>query len=128
MEKHFWTECKAEGMYTPDMREDHLENAIFKALADPNRRLLLDLLYEEDGRTLSELCAHLNMTRHGVMKHLSVLEATGLITTRKSGREKFHYLNSVPITQIHDRWVSKFAEPWTSGAILKRTSDGCKDK
>lgn len=97
------------------MPEDQSDNLVFKALADPSRRLLLDVLFDNDGRTLTELCDYLNMTRHGVMKHLSILEEAGLITTQKSGREKFHYLNAVPITRIHDRWVSKFARPWTSG-------------
>jgi uncharacterized protein YndB with AHSA1/START domain/DNA-binding transcriptional ArsR family regulator len=92
-----------------------LENQTFKALADPSRRKLLDLLYVEDGRTLGDLCNHLQMTRFGVMKHLNRLEEAGLITTRKVGREKFHYLNPVPIYQIYDRWVSKYAEPWVSG-------------
>ncbi|WP_311200743.1 helix-turn-helix transcriptional regulator [Paenibacillus sp. p3-SID867] len=97
------------------MPEEHSENHIFRALADPSRRLLLDLLFEDDGRTLTELCDYLNMTRHGVMKHLNILEEAGLITTQKNGREKLHYLNPVPITQIHDRWVSKFSKAWTSG-------------
>lgn len=103
------------------MGEQHSDNEIFRALADPSRRLLLDLLYEDDGRTLTELCDHLQMTRHGVMKHLSILEEAGLITTQKSGREKFHYLNPVPITQIHDRWVSKFAQGWTGGLNRLKT-------
>ena len=89
-----------------------MENEIFKALADPSRRTLLDLLYRSDGQSLSELCVPLEMTRFGVMKHLHILEEAGLITTRKVGREKSHYLNSVPIRQIYDRWVSKYAEPW----------------
>lgn len=89
-----------------------MENEIFKALADPSRRTLLDLLQQSDGRTLNELCAPLEMSRFGVMKHLNILEEAGLITTRKAGREKLHYLNSVPIRQIYDRWVSKYAEPW----------------
>lgn len=93
----------------------HVENQTFKALADPSRRKLLDLLYVEDGRTLSDLCNHLQMSRFGVMKHLKRLEEAGLITTRKVGREKFHYLNPVPVYQIYDRWVSKYAEPWVSG-------------
>lgn len=92
-----------------------MENLTFKALADPSRRTLLDLLYIEDGRTLSDLCNHLEMSRFGVMKHLKRLEEAGLITTRKVGREKLHYLNPVPIHQIYDRWVSKYAEPWVSG-------------
>lgn len=88
------------------------ENAVFKALADPNRRLLLDVLFHEDGLTLNSLCTHLDMSRIGVMKHLKILEEAGVMTTRKSGREKLHYLNPVPIQQIQNRWVSKFAEPW----------------
>ncbi|MGZ7445156.1 ArsR/SmtB family transcription factor [Paenibacillus sp. TH7-28] len=92
-----------------------MENDIFKALADPSRRKLLDLLHASDGRTLNDLCAPLDMSRFGVMKHLNVLEAAGLITTRKVGREKLHYLNAVPIRQIYERWVSKYAEPWTIG-------------
>ncbi|CAG7653976.1 metalloregulator ArsR/SmtB family transcription factor [Paenibacillus allorhizosphaerae] len=89
-----------------------MENEIFKALADPSRRTLLDLLNASDGRTLNDLCAPLQMSRFGVMKHLNILEEAGLITTRKVGREKLHYLNAVPIRQIYDRWVSKYAEPW----------------
>lgn len=89
-----------------------MENDVFKALADPSRRLLLDLLYASDGRTLSDLCAPLDMSRFGVMKHLHILEEAGLIATRKAGREKLHYLNAVPIRQMYERWVSKYAEPW----------------
>ncbi|HXG25372.1 MAG TPA: SRPBCC domain-containing protein [Candidatus Binatia bacterium] len=84
----------------------------FRALADPSRRLLLDRLYERDGQTLSELTAHLpDLTRFGVMRHLDVLESAGLITTRKEGREKRHFLNPVPIRLIHDRWISKYSAP-----------------
>ena len=84
----------------------------FRALADPSRRLLLDRLYERDGQTLGELPVHLpDMTRFGVMRHLDVLETAGLISTRKVGREKRHYLNPVPIRRIHDRWISKYAAP-----------------
>jgi uncharacterized protein YndB with AHSA1/START domain len=84
----------------------------FRALADPSRRLLLDRLFERDGQTLGELTAYLpDMTRFGVMRHLDVLESAGLIETRKVGREKRHYLNPVPIRQIHDRWISKYAAP-----------------
>jgi uncharacterized protein YndB with AHSA1/START domain/DNA-binding transcriptional ArsR family regulator len=87
--------------------------AVFKALSDANRRLLLDRLFERDGQTLSELEAALpGMTRFGVMKHLRVLEAASLVTTRRSGREKLHYLNPVPIRLVLDRWISKYAEPW----------------
>jgi uncharacterized protein YndB with AHSA1/START domain/DNA-binding transcriptional ArsR family regulator len=89
--------------------------SVFKALADQSRRTLLDQLFERDGQTLGELQASLpGMTRFGVMKHLAVLEAAGVISTRKAGREKFHYLNPVPIQQIADRWISKFAQPWVS--------------
>ena len=84
---------------------------VFRALADPSRRRLLDALHRRDGQTLSQLEARFDMTRFGVMKHLRVLESAGLITTRKSGREKFHYLNPVPIRRIHDRWIRKYAEP-----------------
>lgn len=90
------------------------DDRVFKALADPTRRLLLDRLFERDGRTLGELVAEVAMTRFGVMKHLGVLEDAGLIVTRRSGREKLHHLNPVPIRLVHDRWVSKFAEPWVA--------------
>ncbi len=84
----------------------------FRALADPNRRVLLDRLFERDGQTLGELCEHLpDMTRFGVMKHLGVLEEAALVTTVKVGREKRHFLNPVPIRLVHDRWIGKFAEP-----------------
>jgi uncharacterized protein YndB with AHSA1/START domain/DNA-binding transcriptional ArsR family regulator len=84
----------------------------FRALADPNRRVLLDRLFERDGQTLGELCEHLpEMTRFGVMKHLGVLEEADLVTTVKVGREKRHFLNPVPIRLVHDRWIGKFAEP-----------------
>src|SRR4051812_26982764 len=85
---------------------------VFRALSDPSRRLLLDQLFERDGQTLGELCAHLpEMTRFGVMRHLGVLEAAEIVTTRRIGREKRHYLNPVPIRRLHDRWISKYAEP-----------------
>ena len=84
---------------------------MFKALADPTRRSLLDELFARDGQTLTELEGQLPMTRFGVMKHLKVLEQAGLVTTQRRGREKLHYLNPVPIRLIHDRWVSKYAEP-----------------
>jgi DNA-binding transcriptional ArsR family regulator len=83
---------------------------VFRALADPTRRFLLDLLYARDGRTLTELESELSMTRFGVMKHLKVLEEAGLVVTRRSGREKYHYLNPVPIRLIHDRWINKYTE------------------
>jgi DNA-binding transcriptional ArsR family regulator len=94
---------------------------VFKALADPTRRRLLDELFEEDGQTLSALEQRLPMSRFGVAKHLKVLEGAGLVTTRKRGREKLHFLNPVPIREVHDRWVSKYAEPWASALTgLKR--------
>src|SRR5947208_9234195 len=93
----------------------------FRALADPTRPSLLDELVEEDGQTLSALEQRLPMTRFGVMKHLKVLEEAGLVVTRRRCREKLHFLNPVPIRLVHDRWVSKYAEPWVSGlTALKR--------
>jgi uncharacterized protein YndB with AHSA1/START domain/DNA-binding transcriptional ArsR family regulator len=88
---------------------------VFKALADPTRRSLLDELYRRDGQTLSALEERLPMTRFGVMKHLKVLEQAGLVVTKRRGREKLHFLNPVPIRLVHDRWVSKYAEPWAAG-------------
>jgi uncharacterized protein YndB with AHSA1/START domain len=97
-------------------------DAVFKALADPTRRSLLDELFTRDGQTLSELMERLPMTRFGVMKHLIVLEEAGLVITKRRGREKLHYLNAVPIRLVHDRWVSKYAEAWAAGLVeLKRT-------
>jgi DNA-binding transcriptional ArsR family regulator len=87
---------------------------VFKALADPTRRGLLDELFERDGQSLSELEQRLPMSRFGVMKHLKVLEEAGLVTSRKRGREKLHFLNPVPIQRVHERWVSKYAQPWAS--------------
>ncbi len=89
--------------------EDHMD-AVFKALADPVRRALLDRLFEHSGLTLGELCEGHDMSRFGVMKHLRVLEEAHLVVTRKVGREKLHYLNAVPIWRIHDRWIAKYAE------------------
>ena len=99
---------------------------VFRALADPSRRLLLDSLFDEDGQTLGELSARLpGMTRFGVMKHLRLLEAAGLVATRKVGREKLHYLNPVPIRLIHDRWIGKYAEAWVGAlADLKVRLEG----
>lgn len=94
---------------------------VFKALADRTRRRLLDELFERDGQSLSALEERLPMSRFGVAKHLKVLEGAGLVTTRKRGREKLHFLNPVPIREVHDRWVSKYAEPWASALTeLKR--------
>lgn len=86
------------------------DDRVFKALADPTRRLLLDRLYKREGLTLLELESVADMTRFGVMKHLRILEAAGLVIARRSGREKLHFLNPVPIRLIHDRWISKYAE------------------
>ena len=86
------------------------DDQVFKALADPTRRFLLDRLFTRDGRTLTELESELEMTRFGVMKHLRVLEDAGLVVTRKSGREKLHFLNPVPIRLLHDRWIDKYTE------------------
>ena len=94
---------------------------MFKALADPTRRDLLDALFAQDGQTLTALEERVPMTRCGVMKHLKVLEDAGLVVTRKRGREKLHYLNPVPIRLIQDRWVSKYAEPWAAGLIELKT-------
>src|SRR3954470_7753465 len=90
-------------------------DAVFKALADPTRRALLDELYREDGQTLHALEERFAMSRFGVMKHLKQLEEAGLVVTRRQGREKLHFLNPVPIRLVHDRWVSKYAEPWVAG-------------
>ena len=87
---------------------------VFRALGDPTRRRLLDALFKKDGQTLTALEARLPMTRFGVMKHLRILEDARLIVTRRRGREKLHFLNPVPIRLVHDRWVSKYAEPWVA--------------
>ncbi len=103
---------------------------VFKALADPTRRLLLDALYRRDGQTLGELESRVTMTRFGVMKHLRVLEEAGLVATRRRGREKLHFLNAVPIRLIHDRWVSKYAERWAAGLseLKQRLEEGSMEK
>ena len=98
-----------------------VDDEVFKALADPTRRSLLDELFKQDGQTLSSLEQRLPMTRFGVMKHLKVLERAALVTTKRRGREKLHFLNPVPIRLVHDRWVSKYAEPWVASLSgLKR--------
>jgi DNA-binding transcriptional ArsR family regulator len=97
------------------------DDRVFKALADPTRRLLLDRLYQRDGRTLTELESELAMTRFGVMKHLRVLEAAGLVVTRRSGREKLHFLNPVPIRLLHDRWIDKYTERQLSALAELKT-------
>jgi len=94
---------------------------LFKALADPSRRKLLDLLHAHDGRTLSELCEHLDMTRQGVTQHLDLLEAANLVATVRHGREKLHFLNPVPLQDIYERWIAKFEKPRLKAlADLKR--------
>jgi DNA-binding transcriptional ArsR family regulator len=101
------------------------DDLVFKSLADPTRRFLLDRLFARDGRTLTELESELEMTRFGVMKHLRVLEDAGLVITRRSGREKLHYLNPVPIRLIHDRWIDKYTERRVSAlAELKNELEG----
>jgi DNA-binding transcriptional ArsR family regulator len=101
---------------------------LFKALADPSRRKLLDVLHAHDGRTLVELCEHLEMTRQGVTQHLAVLEAANLVATVRRGREKLHFLNPVPLQEIHERWIAKFEKPRLKAlSDLKRrleTDDG----
>src|SRR5690242_1679937 len=89
----------------------HDTDLLFKALADPTRRKLLDLLHSHDGRTLNELCEHLNITRQGVTQHLALLEAANLVATVRRGREKLHFLNPVPPQEIYDRWLAKFEKP-----------------
>jgi DNA-binding transcriptional ArsR family regulator len=97
------------------------DDRVFKALADPTRRLLLDQLFERDGRTLTDLGSGMEMSRFGVMKHLRILEDADLVVTRRSGREKLHFLNPVPIRLIHDRWIDKYREHQVSAlADLKR--------
>ena len=97
------------------------DNRVFKAMADPTRRFLLDRLFERDGRTLTELESELEMTRFGVMKHLRLLEDAGLVVTRRSGREKLHFLNPVPIRLIHDRWIDKYTERQVSALVDLKT-------
>jgi DNA-binding transcriptional ArsR family regulator len=93
------------------------DDRVFKALADPTRRFLLDLLFARDGQTLTELETAVEMTRYGVMKHLRVLEDADLVVTRRQGREKFHFLNPVPIRQVHDRWIDKYTERHVAALI-----------
>jgi len=98
---------------------------LFKALADPSRRKLLDLLYATDAQTLGELCEHLDMTRQAVTQHLAVLEAANLVATRRRGREKLHFLNPVPLQDIYERWIRKFEQPRLSALhdLKKRLED-----
>jgi uncharacterized protein YndB with AHSA1/START domain/DNA-binding transcriptional ArsR family regulator len=103
---------------------------VFRALADPTRRSLLDELFRHDGQSLSALEQRLPMTRFGVMKHLKVLEEAGLVVSKRRGREKLHFLNPVPIRLVHDRWVSKYAEPWAAGLsdLKQRMEDRTMEK
>ncbi len=105
-------------------------DAVFRALADPTRRSLLDELFKVDGQSLGALEARLPMTRFGVMKHLRVLEDAGLVITRRRGRQKLHFLNPVPIRLVHDRWVSKYAEPWaeTLTGLKRQLEEGTMEK
>jgi DNA-binding transcriptional ArsR family regulator len=105
------------------------DDLVFKALSDGTRRHLLDLLFVQDGQTLSALESQLAMTRFGVMKHLKVLEQAGLVITKRKGREKLHFLNPVPIRLIHDRWINKYREPYVSALVELKTQleqDSCK--
>lgn len=109
--------------WSPILRD--VEDKVFKALADPTRRHLLDLLFAADGQTLSALEAEVDMTRFGVAKHLAVLEDAGLVTTRRTGREKRHHLNPVPIRELHDRWLDKFSANRASALLaLRATLEG----
>ena len=102
---------------------------VFRAMADPTRRSLLDELFRQDGQSLGALADRFAMSRFGVMKHLRVLEEAGLVVTRRRGREKLHFLNTVPIRLVHDRWVSKYAEPWAAGlGDLKRRLESPMEK
>ena len=109
-----------------DDRDPDDLDTVFRALADPSRRRLLDGLRARDGRTLGELCDVLpDMTRFGVMKHVAVLADAHLVVTERQGRTKLHYLNPVPIRGIHDRWISRYAEPFVAGLTdLRRRSEG----
>src|ERR1051326_6995394 len=105
--------------------DEEEDGKVFRVLADPSRRLLLDRLFEPDGRTLAELQVELPMTRFGVMKHLHLLEEAGLVVSRRSGREKHHFLNAVPIRLIHDRWIDKYTESRVSAlSDLKTQLEG----
>ena len=96
-------------------------DGVFRALADPTRRSLLDELFRQDGQTLSELQERFSMTRFGVMKHLKLLEEAGLVVTRRQGREKLHFLNPVPIRLVHDRWIDKYTERQVSALADLKT-------
>jgi len=109
--------------------DDEVDGGVFRALADPTRRELLDELFRADGQTLGALESRFAMSRFGVMKHLRLLEEAGLVVTQRRGREKLHFLNAVPIRLLHDRWVSKYAEPWAAGlSDLKRDLESTMEK
>ncbi len=110
--------CDSLVTYPENVTDD---DRVFKALADPTRRFLLDRLFARDGRTLTELESELDMTRFGVMKHLRVLEDANLVVTRRSGREKLHFLNPVPIRLVHDRWIDKYTERQVSALADLKT-------
>jgi DNA-binding transcriptional ArsR family regulator len=105
------------------------DDLLFKALADPSRRKLLDQLHANDGQTLGQLCEHLDMTRQGVTQHLALLEQANLVATLKQGREKLHFLNPTPLQEIYDRWISKFEKPRLKAlATLKRQLEKRHDR
>ena len=106
--------CDLLVTYLADVTDD---DRVFKALADPTRRFLLDLLFAREGQTLTELESAVEMSRYGVMKHLKVLEEAGLVVPRRSGREKLHFLNAVPIREVHDRWIDKYTERHVAALI-----------
>jgi len=131
---HQWP-CRLPSNHADGLTRDQIVtynpvvDAVFKALADPTRRGLLDALFKRDGQTLGALERRLSMTRFGVMKHLRVLEDAGLVITRRRGREKLHYLNPVPIRVVHDRWIDKYTEPWTAMLSgLKQSLEGSMEK
>lgn len=98
--------------------DEHGDDAVFKALADGTRRAVLDALFVQDGQTVQALCDRFpEMTRFGVMKHLGVLEAANLVTTRREGRSKLHFLNPVPIQLLSDRWIGKYARPFARALV-----------
>jgi DNA-binding transcriptional ArsR family regulator len=103
----------------PERRDTDL---LFKALADPSRRKLLDLLHAHDGRTLNELCEHMDMTRQGVTQHLDLLESANLVATVRRGREKLHFLNPVPLQEIYERWIAKFEKPRLNASRARKAA------
>src|SRR6188508_3027679 len=110
------------------MTERHDTDLLFKALADPGRRKLLDLLHAHDGRSLNDLCEHLDMSRQGVTQHLNVLESANLVATAWRGREKLHFLNPVPLQEIYERWIAKFEKPRLKAiAALKKKLEKSHD-